>query len=95
MSLFKNKNDILNFALAQGAVMVSGLVLKKAFDYGYKKINKKDPPKSIRSNRHTIAHIVGWSMLTGAVAGIARLLTTDIIKNDIDPHYLEAPEELS
>ncbi|UII32086.1 DUF4235 domain-containing protein [Fulvivirga ulvae] len=94
MSLFKNRNDILNFALAQGAVMISGLALKKVFDYGYKKIAKENPPRSIRSSRHTAIHIIGWSILTGAVAGVARLLTTDLIKHDLDPHYLEAPEEI-
>ena len=84
-----NRNDVTKTIIAQGVVLLSGFVLKRAFDFGYRKIKHQEPPKTLRSTSHTLTHIVGWSILTGAVAGIVRLVTRDFIYNDIDPHYIE------
>lgn len=80
---FIQKRKIKHLLLINGSVIVASMLLKKAFDYGYEKINHRPPPEKLRNNSKSALHVIGWGMLTGAAAGITRIVARDLVEINV------------
>ncbi|UII24116.1 DUF4235 domain-containing protein [Fulvivirga ligni] len=76
----KRKKQILSNIVFPGIAIASSFALRRLFDYGYQKVRKEDPPKTIRQNSYDTAHVIIWTVATSAIAGLGKLLAEDIVE---------------
>ncbi|UII24760.1 DUF4235 domain-containing protein [Fulvivirga maritima] len=79
-----DKQSVLSSVVLPGIAIASSFALKRLFDIGYQKVRKQDPPKTLRHNDHNITHVILWTVATSALAGMVKLMATDIMQKKIE-----------
>ncbi len=80
-----SKTDIyLRRVLISGAVMLTGLALRKSLEIIYKRASGCNPPKNPYHKDAGWFRAIMWSISTGAVLGAAKTILRPSIRNSID-----------
>ena len=69
-------NQVLWRAVAMGAGLVTAAVTKKALGSAWQRATGSPPPGSPEHPEVGLATAVAWSLLTGAVIGVAKMCVT-------------------
>jgi hypothetical protein len=86
------KPKIYKGVLAASALGASYLV-NNTLDYGWKKIAKEDPPRDPMASNVSWKKILLWTVLTGVLVSLARLLTEKIVYDGWKKGYGEDPRK--
>ena len=71
---YLDDEDGVNGLLVSGIAAGSAFLVRKAIGYGWKKTMKSEPPKNPADREVNFKEALAWTLLTGIIASLVRLL---------------------
>ena len=71
---YLDDEDGVNGLLVSGIAAGSAFLVRRVIGYGWKKTMKSDPPKNPADRDVDFKEALAWTLLTGIVAALVRLL---------------------